>query len=440
MNNKIFWGILIFIAAAVFRLTFLDLIEFKLDEARDVYEMEKFYSDPYFIQRGTIQSTGVYNPPLWYYILAIIALPSRDPQYLSFMIALINCLAVAGFYLVVRKFYGQFVGVSAGLLVAFSPWMIVMSRKIWAPDMVFPLVVPWLYFLHVILLDSPRRSPAATIRGVGWAWFGMVGTLMLLAQLHASGIFLAVGTVIVLAIAHLRGRVHLEGVRAHLPGVIAGLVLGLIPLLPYLGYQIQNGCPDCQAFLAYQAGEAITAVPTFDPNAFLRPFQFINGSGFQNALGEEVYRQFLENYPLIGFFNYVFLLQFLLLPIGAFYLYRFRIKSGMTAVGTLLLVSLLVFISKTPAHLYYFLIISPISILIYSLGISVLRSHLIQGATLVIIMVINIIFTFSLYKFLGDFGVSYGVIKQLSEEKLIQFKDRPDYNLIRAEYWVNLFN
>ena len=141
LNKPLFWVIIIFIAASIFRLSFLDLIEFKLDEARDVYEMERFWSDPYFIQRGTIQSTGIYNPPLWYYFLAIISWPSRDPQYLSFMIALINCVGVAGFYWVIQRFYGQFVGVSAGLLMAFSPWAILFSRKIWAPDMILPLVV-----------------------------------------------------------------------------------------------------------------------------------------------------------------------------------------------------------------------------------------------------------------------------------------------------------
>ena len=61
-KNPIILAVLIFICAAIFRLSGMDQIEFKLDEARDVYEMEQFCQNPHLLQRGTIQSTGIYNP------------------------------------------------------------------------------------------------------------------------------------------------------------------------------------------------------------------------------------------------------------------------------------------------------------------------------------------------------------------------------------------
>lgn len=418
-----YWALIIFVLAAVFRLTFLDLIEFKLDEARDVYEMVNFFRQPHLFQLGPIQSTGVYNPPLWYYFLSILSLPSRDPQYLSFMIALINSLAVSAFYLVVRQFYGHFTGLVAAIFLAFSPWAILFSRKIWAPDLILPLMVAIFYFLH-------KKN---------FFWLALL--LSLLAQLHASGLFLAVGTILMLIILHLRG------VKAHLGGVLVGLILGLIPLLPYIAYQMQNGCPDCQSFFSYQGEEK-----QFDTNHFLRPFQFLGGSSFQLVLGED-YEIFLAQFPIIKFFNILFLFEFLLGILGIIYIIVYKTYTAvykLSTVGWAAVVPVLYLITQTPAYMHYFLILAPFSILIYALGLTYLRSvsknlwiPAFAGMTVVII---NIIFNISLYQFLsqkqniqGDYGPIFKLNRQVVEEKTQNAKGLPDYELIKAETYLRLF-
>lgn len=416
--KALIWVFLIFICAGIFRLTNLDLIEFKLDEARDVYEMERFYNDPYFIQRGTIQSTGVYNPPLWYYLLALFALPSRDPQYLSFMIALVNCLSIACLYLVVRKYYGQMIALGSSLFLAFSPWSILLSRKIWAPDLVLPLVVIWLYFIHKLIVD---KKPKAIL--------GVILLSGLLAQLHASGIFLGVTTIIIVGVNRL---------RINWKFALVGLILSLLPLLPYLGYQLQNNCPDCQAFLSYQEGEALVT-PFFDGNNFLRPFQFINGSSWMTILGEEGYQDFLTKYPFIKIFEFIFLFEFLLLFLGVFIILKEKRQLWWLA-GFLVLMPTLYFLTKTPGHLYYFVIVSPIVILIYTLGLELFRKRWIPISLGITMLLVNIIFEISFYQFLseqrvirGDYGATFGVIKELTEQQGLTGQDK-------TFYWVNLFN
>ena len=272
---------------------------------------------------------------------------------------------------------------------------------------------------------------------------------MLLVQLHASGIFLAVGTVVVLSISRmLHPRGVILGLKVHLGGVLLGLLLGLIPLLPYINYQIKTGCEDCNNYSSYRAGEAQVA-PTFDSKAFLRPFQFINGSGWDNTLGSLGYRDFLEQYPLARIINFIFLLEFLLLPVGVFYLCSPRRSqsppSRWILVGLAVLIPIIYFLTKTPAHLYYFLIISPISILIYAIGIIHLggaKAHLrgVSIAVISIIIIINIIFEISFYKYLtdnpmvpGDYGATFKVAKEMAEERGLN-------GLERAEFWINLFN
>lgn len=421
--KPIYWAIIIFICAATFRLTAMDLMEFKLDEARDVYEMSRFYKEPYLFQKGPIQSTGVYNPPLWYYILAVIALPSRNPLYLSFIIALLNCLAVAGFYLVVNRFYGMKVGVVAGLLLAFSPWSILLSRKIWSPDILLPFLVPLFYFIHRLIIDKKPKSIF---------WVALL--LSFIAQLHASGIFLMATTIGVMLIS----RVNISWKYA-----LLGLFISLIPFLPYLTYQISTGCEDCRNIFNYQSESKQT-----DINVFLRPFQFIGGSSFDLVLGED-YSLFTDHFPAVNFFNIVFLLEFILGILGVIYFLKHKTYTAvhkLYLLGVAAVVPLLYLITQTPAHLYYFIILSPIMIVVYALGIASLRRAF--SITIVtIIIIINIIFEASFYSFLsqkqniqGDFGPIYRLTKQEAEEKLIKYKDSKDYELVKSEYYVNLFN
>lgn len=418
INRPVLWTIIIFFCAAVFRLNFLDLMEFKLDEARDVYEMERFHKDLYLIQRGTIQSTGVYNPPLWYYFLTLLSLPSRDPQYLSFMIGILNCLAVAGFYWVVRKFYGHLNGIMAGLLAAFSPWLIIYSRKIWAPDLIMVLLVPLFYFLH-------KKNA-----------FWVVLLLSLLAQLHASGIFITVITfIIVITFITLKRQLKFNWKAA-----LLGLIVSLIPLLPYIAYQFQTGCEDCQNFFSYRE-----EVKAFDINVFLRPFQLINGSSFQILLGDD-YENFLQEFSFVKVFNLIFLAEFVLGILGIVYIIKKERRYSFLLIY-LGAVPLLYLITQTPAHMHYFIILSPIMILIYILGLRWFKKPWINITIITIIIFINVIFTLLFYQFLdqkqniqGDYGPIYRVTEKQAEEKLVQYKGNPDYQLIRAEWYVNLFS
>src|SRR3990167_7045496 len=106
-KNPIVWVVIFFLLSSIFRLSNLDLIEFKSDEATTVYQTVQFFESPYLIERGLISGTGVYNFPLFNYLMVALGVFSKDPQFLSGMIALINSLLVAVFFLMVKKFYGQ---------------------------------------------------------------------------------------------------------------------------------------------------------------------------------------------------------------------------------------------------------------------------------------------------------------------------------------------
>lgn len=405
------WVVIIFICAATFRLTNLDLIEFKLDEANTFYGAVKFYSEPYLAQNSGVSSSTLYNMPFFYYLITMLAAPFKNPQAISFLIGLINSIMVVLFYLIVRKYYNNLTAVFASFLMASSPWMIIYSRKIWGPDLILLFAVPFFYFLHRLILD---KKPGAV--------FGLSLSLILLIQLHYSGLLLFLITVVVIAVY----KIHFSW-----KGLILGILLGLIPLVPYL----TMGTFTCVECIAFQPEK------TFDVSNLFRGLQIINGSYFENVLGDD-FPVFLDQFPFAKISNFLFIFEFFLIPFGVWAVIKDRKYSFLLWY---LSIPLIYLITQTPSRMYYFLILSPIVILLYGLGIFALRSHLIQGATLIIIILINVIFLFSFYQFLsekkviqGDFGPIFSVTQKVAEEKLAGWKNSPEYNLIKADFYLRL--
>lgn len=395
LKSTILWSIIIFIVAASFRITFLDLIEFKLDEANSFYGAIKFYHEPYIAQNSLVSSTGIYNLPLFFYLITLLAAFFKDPQVISFLIGLINTCLVVVFYLVVRKYYGNLVGLLASLLMASSPWMIIYSRKIWGPDFILLFAIPAFYFIHRLIVDKKPK-----------AIFGLILSLVLLFQLHFSGLTLLLVTLVVLFI--LKAKISWKF-------LILGLIIGLIPTLPY----VTSGsfsCNDC----------IIQTERVFDSNNLFRGFQIINGSYFENILGDD-YALFLEAYNVVKLFNFLFIFQTFLLILGIIYL--FKDKNRRFLLLYLLIVPLLAFITQTPARMYYFLSIAPITILIYGLSAAWFWQYkgMVKylGVSLIVLTIfINLLFELFFYQFLaekqaleGDYGVIFKLTKQAVEQK-----------------------
>lgn len=423
--KPLIWTIIIFVCAAIFRLTNLDLIEFKLDEANTFYAAVKFYwqsqelvhFEPYLAQNSGVSSTGFYNMPLFYYLMTLLTLPAKDPAVVSFLIALVNSIMVALFYLVIRKYYGQIVALCGSLIMATSPWMILYSRKIWGPDLILAFTLPFFFFLHRLILDKKPK-----------AIFGVVLSLVLLFQLHYSGAALILITAAVILIFK---------VKISWKAVILGLMLGIIPLLPFLGGPIR--CQDC--VLPQEER-------TFDVNNLFRPLQIINGSYFENVLGDD-YTLFLEEYSHIKLLNFLFILEYILIFIGGYFL--FKEKKYRFLLVFLIITPLLYVFIQTPARIYYFLVLSPFLILTYAFWSKWMWEKGIGGkvglvSLISLILLSNVIFQLSFNSFLaqkqtisGDYGPIYKLTKQFTEEKLAPEKNNPDYDLIQAEFFVKLF-
>ena len=175
---NILFFFLIVAVASVFRLTNLDLMEFKIDEASNLFLASRLINDQSILPAGTATSIGILNPPFFIYFLIPITFVSQDPKFAAFIIALINCLSIGFLYLVINKYYGQKLAVITSLLIALSPWSILFSRKIWPPDLVLPFAVVIFYSLHKTILEKNTKC-----------WIVLIASLVLLFQLDLIYVF-----------------------------------------------------------------------------------------------------------------------------------------------------------------------------------------------------------------------------------------------------------
>ena len=420
-QNTFFWFIVILFSASLFRIFFLNLIEFKADEALTLFQITNFYDHPSIIQRGIISGLGVYNFPLFTYLMIILGFFSKNPQFLSFLIALVNTFLVALFFLVVKKFFNLTTAIFSSLTLAFLPWGIIFSRKIWAQDLILLFLIPLFYLLSRVIFDKDRRFS-----------FLIFLILTLLSQLHSSGIFLFVATLLIFAT--LRIKISLRG-------ALLGIIIGAIPTIPFITFQITSVpfCPDCLAFLKYQNTPRV-----LDFYNFFRPLQIMGGTGFHFVLGTD-YESFAKILPISKFLIQILAIQSLFLFLGALYILRIRQKYFFLLIYSVIIPTLY-FVTKTKAFTHYFVILIPFLVIIYSLGFNFLfeisKRLYIKIAVIGVFgffLATNIIFQLSFNKFLslkqnvnGDYGPIFSQTQERVEAVTSQYQNSPSYQKIKT--------
>lgn len=417
--------VLIVFFAAIFRLSNLDLIEFKYDEALSTFQAFLFYIYPNVPQVGLIASTGMYNFPLFNYLLIIISLFSKNPQYISFIIALINVGMIALYFLLNKKLFSTSIAFVSAMTLAISPWAIIFSRKIWAQDLILLFAVPFYYYFLLILKTKKAKNLSI-----------LIFLLFLLVQLHASGIFLAISTFIIFIIFKI---------KLSRSSILRGLVWGFIFLIPFLIFEISSTpfCRDCVAFFEYQKLSHY-----FDIENFLRPFQILNGLNFRYLLGDD-YSDFLKFSPILQPIIYIFILEiFIFIIIAICYFKNKNNKYYLLFLVTL--IPLLYFVTRTPAYLHYYVIILPLVCLIYALLFNYLyslRKNLTYKSFIILIFLFffisKLIFTLLFFQFIeqkrdisGDYGPIFKLTNQTITQNIKQYIAEPDFNYIQQYSYV----
>jgi 4-amino-4-deoxy-L-arabinose transferase-like glycosyltransferase len=221
------WELLVLLAilalAAWLRLRHLDLVEFKLDEARAI-DLARAVLDGDPATVGQVSSIGALNPPLFVYLTAIPLVFRDDPLAATAFIGVLAVAAVALTYAVLRPRFGALAALVAAALFASAPWAVLYGRKIWAQDALPVFTVSLLWSLFLVL--EHRRSRAVLA----------VPVLLCLAfQLNFSALALVVP-----AAAVLLYRVR----EVHWRAFAAGAGIAFLLLAPWLVHEVDVGGND----------------------------------------------------------------------------------------------------------------------------------------------------------------------------------------------------
>jgi hypothetical protein len=208
------------ICGGILRSTWIEDMEWKKDEQWSYRMSQEVGRTQPWPSVGMPTSLKFPNPGLSVWIFVPIGRLAKTPTSMARAIVFLNMIGLIGFaeavraYLPAREREPWIWGLA---LQAVSPYAVRLSRKIWPPSILTPLLLLlWIGHRH-------RLS-----RWGAFAW-GLAGALI--GQVHLSGWFVAAGLAIGTLVAEFRGRLPRS---RHWHFWLCGTALGLIGALPWL--------------------------------------------------------------------------------------------------------------------------------------------------------------------------------------------------------------
>ncbi|MGB1250928.1 MAG: ArnT family glycosyltransferase [Candidatus Promineifilaceae bacterium] len=257
--------------AAILRIAWPGMTEFKADEARLLtlaYDMAEF---KYFPLVGISNSAGLPNFPMSVWIYALPLFVWKHVFSATIFTGLLNTLAVLGCWWLTRRYWSKHAAFVATTLFAVNPWAIMHARKIWAQNLLAPFVIGWAICLILAIEEKRAR------------W--LIGALLCLAiaiQAHLAAVSLVPATLIVLLIYWRR-----VGWR---PLLIGG-GLSLLTLVPFVIYLLRD------ADLGQSGGMGRLISAEISTNALRHTWLLTTGREIHAYAGASAYEAYLAQVP-----------------------------------------------------------------------------------------------------------------------------------------------
>jgi 4-amino-4-deoxy-L-arabinose transferase-like glycosyltransferase len=264
-------GLVVILAlAAVLRLGWPGLTEFKADEARLLALALDMAQGQGVALRGISSSVGFPNFPMsvWLYALPVWIRPHVYAATL--FTGLLNLLAVAAAYWFVRRYWGVKAALAAVLLLAVSPWAVIFSRKIWAQNLLPLLVMGWA--IGGTLAFVERRPRFILLHLL---------CLAIAVQIHLAAAALGVVTAVYLLIFWR---------RIDWKWLVAGGLVGVMTAVPFFIYLWQN-----QDKAGLPGG--FTTAPGFDYSPFQLAARLSLGTDIHSLAGPDAFADYLARVP-----------------------------------------------------------------------------------------------------------------------------------------------
>ena len=232
------WAVLAIVVGAWLRLTALSSMEFKGDEqalltlAMRLLDERPWLASTDWPTHGIISSNGVGNAPLFTWIVAGMWALAQDPVAVTRMVALTNVVCLYPLWLWARRRMDEQRALLTLAICAVSPFAVILSRKIWAPDVMLPGILAVLWGIEWLRTGRPWRGVVL-----------LLGAALVVGQLHQSGPIALVLLPLAFGVQSIASRRRGEpAIRFGRPTVfegvalVAALALNLFFWLPHLDY------------------------------------------------------------------------------------------------------------------------------------------------------------------------------------------------------------
>ena len=345
--------LLIVFVAALMRFGRGDVVEYFHDDAilsTLALELSDGLRFPFI---GILSSTGIPNPPISVYFMAIPFALSTDPVFAIHFVMFWNVIGVALLCLLARHFFGWRTALIAGLAYAVNPWAVLFSRKIWTQD----LHSPWILLGLLLLLygfwgardGTPRRRSVFVAQSLS------VPLLVIGFQFHFAA--WALLPLIPLVIFTARKRI----IRRAL---VIGFALSILVISPYLLGLSQTLQADPTRISDALMRSSVRG-PQLSIESISALIRLASGSGLETWLAPDQQAQLAASYPPLT------VVTLTLLPMVAFGIHAALQRSRRMAIFLLIwafLPVLLLLVEWTPVYVHYFIPSIPAMMFLVGLG------------------------------------------------------------------------
>jgi len=223
--------LLIFVAALI-RLFLISSSRFTGDEALFYQAAVQIHDGTLFPLLGPAVTGGAarHPGPLFYYLMAISQFFSRTPEAANAEVAILGAFSVGFVWAGVRALLGFFPAIIAALLMAFSPWSILYSDRIWNANVII-FLVSVAFWAAVKVYQTPQSRWIALLIAISG----------IMPQFHLSVPVVWLSLIVMVA---PRWR------QWNWKWAITGVVVGLLGYIPYLEYELQSGFGNLRALQA----------------------------------------------------------------------------------------------------------------------------------------------------------------------------------------------
>ena len=268
--------LVILLLSAYLRMGQPGIVEYKRDEANLSQLALDLANGRSFPLLGIGSSVGIPNAPINVYLLAIPYLFSSSPLHATQFIGLLNVVAIAVTYVMVRRYYGIRPALIAIILLAVNPWAINFSRKIWAQNML-PLFIVLVVYSGLAGYIEKRR----------WGQLFHLPILVLAGQIHYAAFTIIPVSAFLLI-------VHRKNINRY---TFCGGLIALVLMLPFAVGMLQAGFDNPAAIEAVLTTDSEDQPTELSTQAIEDIDLLISGRDIHALAGPERFQEYLETVP-----------------------------------------------------------------------------------------------------------------------------------------------